>query len=99
GPVDLVKIYPLHFEPAQTVFAFFPDTLFGESSRNPTFAVPDKRTLCRDDDILSSPLEGPCYHLFCMSKPIYGGGVYPINSEVQPLMDGRNRLVVILFSP
>src|SRR5579863_9963833 len=49
--------------------------------------------------MLVSSFERARYEFFGMAQSINGGGIYPVNAQIERALDGSNRQLIVLWPP
>ena len=97
GPVDLVEVDGFDVETAEAVFALAADLLLGVGDF--FFVVPDHGGLGEDVGFVRGGLEGAGDDFFGVAEAVDGGGVDPVDAEVEGFVDGGDGVVVVLRAP
>jgi hypothetical protein len=95
--VDLVEVDGFDVEAAEALFAFVANLFL--TVRDFTFFVPDHGGLSEDVWIVQGGFEGAGYNLFGVAEAVDGGGVDPVDAEVEGFMDCCDGIVVVLIAP
>src|ERR1700680_3467075 len=94
--MELVEIDALHAQPLQRSVAFLPDRFRLEHALrrgHRIVRIPDQSTLGEDHRALRwCPFaQQPADHFLGMTKPVYGGRIYPVHPELECVTHGRQR--------
>ncbi len=97
GPVDLVEVDGLDLQAAEAGFALAADLLLGV--RDFSLFVPDHGGLGEDVGLVRGGLEGSGDDFFGVAEAVDGGGVDPVDAEIECAVDGGDGVVVVLIAP
>ncbi len=99
GPVDLVQVDDVRLEPPQAIFALPLDRVFLEYVAGITVLVPDQRTLRKHVGFLSDAFQRLGHQLLGVAQPVDGGGVDPVDAQLQRALYCSHGFFVVLGSP
>src|SRR5215212_3609705 len=101
GPVDLVEVYDVGLEPPQALLALALYRVLLEDVRDVAPAVPHERALGEDVGPLGVryALQSLRSELLGVAETVDGGGIYPVNPQLDSPPYGADSLVVVLRSP
>ena len=97
GPVDLVEVDGFDLQAAEAGFALAADLFLGVGDF--FFVVPDHGGLGEDVGFVRGGLDGFGYDFFGVAEAVDGGGVDPVDAEVEGFVDGGDGVVVVLRAP
>src|SRR5215212_6518586 len=101
GPVDLVEIYDVGLQASEALFALTLHRVLLEDIRDIALVVPHERALSKDAGPLGvgDALERAGDECLGVAEAVDGGGVHPVDPQVNGPPYGSHRLVVVLRSP
>ena len=103
GPVELVEVDPLDAEPAQAPLALLADRLRSQVVLDHAVraALPAPAALREDEHVLADAVgrERASDDLLGVAEPVHGGGVDPVDAELDGVPDRGDRLVVVDRAP
>src|SRR5947208_10876471 len=85
GPVELVEVDGFELQAAEARFALAADLFLGVGDL--FLIVPDHGGLGEDVRFVRGGLDGPGYDLFGVAEAVDGGGVDPVDAEVESFVD------------
>ena len=95
--MDLVKVDGFDLEAAQAGLALQTDTAEGVGDL--ALLIPDHAALGEDKWLFGGGLDGAADDLLGVAKAVDGGGVDPVDAEVDGVVDGGDGVVVVLRAP
>lgn len=99
-PMHLVEVDRVGVEAAQAGFDFGADGLLGIGVVDVAGIIPDHGALGEDERPFAFPLrQRPCHDLLGVAESVDGGGVDPIDAELECPQNGGHGLVVVLAGP
>jgi len=103
-PVELVEVDPLDAQPPERVLALAPDALGAQGPlrlRHGVGFVPLQAALGEDIRPLrrGQLTHRPPHHHLGMAQAVDGRGIDPVHAEPDRVMDGGDRIGVVLWSP
>src|ERR1700722_615363 len=97
GPMHLVKIDDVYTQAAKAVLCLAANVL--QTVADLAFLVPDQAAFSKDEWLVRSALERSGNHLLGMPQAIYRCSVNPVDTKIQGLMDGSDRILIVLRPP
>src|SRR5262249_36933633 len=99
GPVNLIQIDGLHAQPAQAGLALAADRVGFQAVTDPPGLVPDHAALAEAVRPVAHPFQRPRHALLAVAQAVDGRRVDPVDARVQRLVDGGDRVAVVLAAP
>src|SRR6266436_612507 len=100
GPVHLIEIDGVNLQAAETVFALAPNGAGAELLPNSSLFVPDQNAFGEDVGARAAPfLQRASNDLFGVAQAVDGGGVDPVDAQLQRAMNRGDGIGVVLRAP